>query len=305
MSHRHPPPLGRRVSGEALLIVTVIMWALGFTSARYAVTHGFDPLQYSAPRFIVGTLIFVIVALVREGTLRVARRDLPYVLPAALLGVLVNQLTFNYAVKFASASTVAIMFGTLPIFGAMIAAAIGWERIRGRHWLATVVSFVGVALVAIGAEVDLGGGLGGILLALGASLSFAAFSVSIAPLMRRYSAVRVSATVTLIGTVPLVLVSLPQLVSADWGRVELLAWGALGYQITMFVVTTYLWFIAIDRVGAAHATLWANLQPFAGAVAAVLILSEALAPIQVAGAVVLALAIAIARWRRPPSPILE
>ncbi len=297
--------VSRRVSGEVMLIATVIMWALGFTTARFAVTHGFQPLQYSAPRFVLGALVFVVVALIREGTLRFERRDLPYIVPAALLGVTINQVAFNYAVKFASASTVAIVFGTLPIFGAILAAAMGWERIRGRHWLATAVSFAGVALVAIGSGGDLSGDLGGILLALGASLTFAAFSVSVAPLMQRYSAARVSATVTVVGTVPLVLISIPQLVSADWGRIESLAWGALAYQLAMFVVTTYLWLIAIDRVGAGHATLWANLQPFAGAVAAVLILSETMAPVQVAGAVVLASAIALARWRRPPSPILD
>ena len=199
---QRPLSLAGRVSFEAILIATVIMWALGFTTARYAVTHGFEPLQYSAPRFALGALIFVIVTLLREGTLRFERRDLPYIVPAALLGVLINQLAFNYAVKFASASTAAIVFGTLPIFGAILAAAIGWERIRGRHWIAAVVSFAGVALVAIGSGRDLSGGLGGILLALGASLTFAAFSVSIGPLMQRYSAVRVSATVTAVGVIP-------------------------------------------------------------------------------------------------------
>ena len=107
---QRPLSLAGRVSFEAILIATIIMWALGFTTARYAVTHGFEPLQYSAPRFALGALIFVIVELLREGTLRFERRDLPYIVPAALLGVLINQLAFNYAVKFASASTVAIVF---------------------------------------------------------------------------------------------------------------------------------------------------------------------------------------------------
>ena len=40
------------------------------------------------------------------------------------------------------------------------------------------------------------------------------------------------------------------------------------------VVTNILWFTAIDRVGATRSALYANLQPFLGAVFALLILSE-------------------------------
>jgi drug/metabolite transporter (DMT)-like permease len=46
--------------------------------------------------------------------------------------------------------------------------------------------------------------------------------------------------------------------------------------------------------------LWVNLQPFIGALFAVLILSEDLVAIQIAGGVVIAISIAIARTRHQP-----
>ena len=56
---------------------------------------------------------------------------------------------------------------------------------------------------------------------------------------------------------------------------DFLAWDkaqhALAYgTLLAFVLNTILWFTAISRVGAPHATLWANMQPFLGAVFAVL-----------------------------------
>ena len=281
-----------------MLVAVVLLWSFGYTAGRYALTHGWEPLQYSASRFLIGALVFTVVALLKERSIRIERADLPYLLPAGLLGIFLNQVAFNYSLTLTTATTVALVFGTLPIFAAVLTRLLGWELLKPRHWLATGVSFIGVALVAIGADASLSGDLGGILLALGAVVTFATFSVSVGHLMRKYSVYRVTAVTTIVGTIPLALVSLPQLTAGNWPEIEPLAWGAMLYTLFMLVSTSYLWFAAINRVGASHATLWVNMQPFVGAIFAVIILSETLGGIQIAGAIVIALSIALAGWRR-------
>ena len=81
-----------------------------------------------------------------------------------------------------------------------------------------------MTLVAIGADASLSGELGGIPLALGAVVTFATFSVSVGQLMRKYSVYRVTAVTTIVGTVPLALVSIPQLTADNWSDIEPLAW---------------------------------------------------------------------------------
>ena len=297
--------MSKRGSGELMLVATILLWSLGFTTARYALTNGFEPLQYTAPRFVLGSVVFVVIALLRDRRFRFDRSDWKLIAIAAIVGVVLNQVTFNYSVSLATATTVSLLFGTLPIFAGVVAGAVGIERITARHWIATCVSFGGVALVALGSAGELSGELIGIVLALGAALTFAIYSVAVAPLMKNHSAYHVSAVVTVAGTIPLVIVAMPQLLSSDWGDIGVLAWGAWSYQTFMFIVTTYLWFLAIDRVGAAHATLWANLQPFTGAVIAVLILGETLGLPQIIGAIALGCAIALARSRRPLVRIAE
>ena len=289
-----------RASAEVILIVTVLLWSGSYTAARYAVTNGFEPIAYSSVRFAIGAAIFVAVVLWREGSLRISRRHLPYLVPAALVGVVINQVSFHYSVSLTEAAVVALIFGTLPIFAAILTMLLGWEALSTRHWIATGVSFAGVALVALGVSGRLSADLGGVLLALVASATFATFSVYAGRLMQHYSVYRVTAVVVLAGTIPLLLVASPQIAGMDWGALEPLAWTAFGYVVFMFVATTYLWFIAIDRVGAPHATLWVNLQPFIGALFAVLILSEDLVAIQIAGGVVIAISIALARTRHQP-----
>ena len=96
----------------------------------------------------------------------------------AALGIWLNQVTFAYSVRLTTAATVALMFGTLPIFVALISRAFRLERLRLRHWIATVISFSGVALVALGSSGGLGGDIGGILLGLAAAATWAAYSVA-------------------------------------------------------------------------------------------------------------------------------
>jgi drug/metabolite transporter (DMT)-like permease len=292
-----------RVPADLLLLVTVVLWSFNFTVVKYALTHGWEPLSYSSVRFALGAVLFSAFTFGRERTLRVDRADVQLVVAAAALGIWLNQLTFTYSVRLTTAATAALMFGTMPIFVALAAQALGLERLHVRHWLATTISFSGVALVALGATGGLSGDLGGILLGLGAAFTWAVYSVVIGPLMQRYSPYRISAFTLLVGSVPLVLSALGQLASQDWSSLGSLAWGAFVYSLLFSLVFTNItWFTAIDRVGAPRASLYVNLQPFLGAFFALVVLSEEMGALQVAGGLVIGAGIVLARNARPPAP---
>jgi len=67
------------------------------------------------------------------------------------------------------------------------------------------------------------------------------------------------------------------------------------------VVANLLWFGGISRVGPSRAAVFANLQPFIGAIFALLILSESITRLQIAGGLAIAAgdrALARPGWRR-------
>jgi drug/metabolite transporter (DMT)-like permease len=296
----------QRVPADVLLLITVVFWSFNFTVVKYALTHGWEPLAYSSVRFAIGALLFSGFTYAREGSLVVRRADVLLMSLAAAAGIWLNQLSFVYAVRLTTASTVALMFGTLPIFVALIAQAFGQERLTFRHWLATVVSFSGVALVAVGATGGIGSDIGGILLGLAASVTWAAYSVAMGPLMRRYSPYRISAFMLLVGSVPLLASAFEQLGRQDWSQLSALAWGAFVYSLFFSLVfTNIMWFTAIDRVGAARSSLYANLQPFLGAFFALVVLSEHMGPLQVVGGVVIGAGILLARRGQPLAPRVD
>jgi len=283
-----------------MLLATVLLWALNLSVTRYILTHGFQPLPYATVRYGLAALIFVGLTLFAERTLRVERRHLP-LLALAAVTLWLNQLSFVFALDITTASTIGLVLGAIPIFAALLGLALGTERPTGRFWLAAAISCAGVALVAIGAGGEVSGSLTGILLGLSTGATWAAYSVTIAPLMRTYSPSRISALVVPAAWVLIALSGLPETEDQDWALGwevwALLLFAALG----PLVVTNVLWFRAIHRIGPAKATLAVNLQPFVAAVLAVVLLNEPLALLQVLGGALIAVGILIVR-RRAPAP---
>lgn len=283
-----------------MLIATIVIWAFNITVTRYVLTHGFRPLAYGSVRYVAAALLAAAVALALEGSLAVGGGRSLFLIGAASVFLFANQVSFVYALKLGSATTVALILGSTPIFAAIVSSVLGLERLTGRFWLATAVGFGGVALVALGSGGDLSSDLGGDLLAIALSISWALYSVTIAPLMRRYSPFRISAVVLLVMCVPFVALSSPQLAEQDYGSLGWLVWVCLVFAIIgPLALTNVLWFTAIGRVGPSRATLFANIQPFVAAVFAYLILSEQLHVLQVVGGFTILAGILLERhWRR-------
>jgi drug/metabolite transporter (DMT)-like permease len=287
-------------STDLMLISTVVIWAFNITVTKYVLEHGFKPLAYASVRYGAAALLFALLTLTLERSLAVGGRSSLGLMAVAALVLFLNQLAFVYSLELTSATTVALILGTTPVFTALVAFGVGLERPSRRFWIAAVITFGGVTMIALGSGGSLSADLGGDLLALGLAATWAVYSVAIAPLMRDYSAYRISALILLATWVPLGLVSIGQLSEQDYGGLSAVVWLGLAFAIVgPLALTNVLWFTAISRVGPSRATLFANVQPFIAAIIAVLVLAENLTALQVAGGLAIALGILLERTYAP------
>jgi drug/metabolite transporter (DMT)-like permease len=289
---------------EVMLLVTIGLWSLNLTVSRYILTHGFLPLAFATVRYGFAVLVFVTLTLVLERSLRIRRADLGIVAAAAAF-VYLNQIGFVYALDRSSASVLGLILGATPIFAALAGLLLGTELLPPRFWVGALTSFAGVALVAAGSGGALSGDLGGVLLGVLTAATWAGYSILVTPLMRRYSATRISAVVLGAAWVPIALTGLPQLSEQDW-HLGWEVWALLVFAtLGPLVLTNELWFRSLDRIGPARATLAANLQPFLAAAIAVVLLSERLDALELAGGALIAAGILVARRRRVTAPPSE
>ncbi|HEX6491729.1 MAG TPA: DMT family transporter [Gaiellaceae bacterium] len=284
---------------DLMLLATVTLWALNFTVTKYVISHGFQPVAYGCVRFGAASLLFGGLAWSRERSFAIRRRDLAVLVVAALIGIFLNQLSFVYAIKLTTATTVALLFGLLPVLTGIFSFALGVERALGaRFWLAALLAFAGAALVALGSGGGVSGHLWGDLLGLGAAATWAWYSVAAAPLLERYSVLRISTLAFVIGTLPLLAVGAHQLATQNYGFGPRI-WLAYAFAVVgPLLLANLLWFGAIGRVGPARASVFANLQPFLAAIFSLVILSESITGVQVVGGLAIAAGILLSRRAR-------
>lgn len=286
---------------ELMLLGAIGLWALNLSVTRYILTHGFLPLSYAVVRYGLAASVFAVIGLVAERSLRLGRRDTTIALAAALV-VYVNQIGFVYALRGTSASVIALILASTPIFAALIGLALGTERLHARFWLGASLSFAGVAVVALGTGGEVAGDLRGIALGILTASTWAVYSILVTPLMQRHSATRISAVVLGVAWVPITLTGLPQVQEQQWDLGwevwALLVFATLG----PLVLTNVLWFRSLDRIGPARATLATNLQPFLAALVAVVLLDEPLDAVLLVGGGLIAAGILVARRRTAVVP---
>ena len=285
-----------------MLLTVILLWALNLSVTKYILEHGLEPLSYATVRYALAGAIFVALTLLAERTLRIERRHASVLLAAAVL-LWVNQVCFVLALDATTASTIGLLDRHDPdLRGALRPRARVASGSSARFWAAAAISSVGVALVAVGSAGDVEGGLrrdparprdgrdlGGV---LGRRHAAHADVLAVARERGRDSAAP-GCSIALVG--------LPTTTSQDWD-VGWEIWALLVLAtLGPLVLTNILWFRVLHRIGPARATLAANLQPFVAAVLAVVLLSETLGLAQIAGGVLIAAGIVVAR-RGPLRP---
>ena len=151
---------------------------------------------------------------------------------------------------------------------AIAAVVFAGERLHLGGWLAVASSTSGAALIALSSKEASGAShasMRGDLLVVLSMFAAIAWILISKRLMRRHSAVMVTAIVFWVGTVLLAAV-----VMVTWGfpslHYSLRAWIAIAEQgLFATAATTVLWNWGLKRVPASQAGIFVNLEPLAGA----------------------------------------
>ncbi|MSY60338.1 MAG: EamA family transporter [Actinobacteria bacterium] len=283
-------------SADLMLVITMTFWGGNFTATKYAITHGVHPLAYSSSRYTIAAIIFFGLSRVFEGSVRIARNDFG-VLALCAVGLVANQVCFIYALRYTSTASAALLFGTMPIFAALISFFAGIERPTRRFAIAAVVSLVGVVFVAVGTNGSLSSNLKGDALTMVAVITWAFYSVMATPMMTRYSPIRLSAYAFGCTSLVMLAIATPQLKTQTL-HLSHTVWATYSFAVVLSLVfANVLWFRSIKIIGPSRASLFSNLQFFLAALFGVLLLSEKITVLQVLGGVTIGVAILLSRPR--------
>jgi drug/metabolite transporter (DMT)-like permease len=274
---------------DLALVLMSAIWGLNFVVLKFTLLE-IAPMAFMPLRFLLASVLILIVLAARERTLGLRREDYLKVVVVGLVGTSFYQFLFINGVALTTASNSALILSSTPAFIALINRMLGRERLDRRGWLGIALAILGIVLIVESTNgVEWGSAtLVGDLLILFGAICWSLYSVLSAPLLKVYSTLRVTALSMAFGTIPLLLIGAPALLAQDWSRVGASGWAGLAYSFTLAIVLAYIiWNAGVRRLGGARTAIYNNLTPVVASLIAAVFLNEAITPLKILGAFVI------------------
>ena len=194
---------------DLLLLGTVCIWAVNFIVIKNVISGSLEPIAFTALRFAVASI--VLLPLLRSLTpaeRAVNDSDRWKIVGLGLIGNSLYQIFFITALANTLPTNAALILATPPIFIALIGALFKLERLTWLAWLGIFLSFGGITLVILGgapaeSSSSAANPLLGDLMALGAAIMWALYTLLAAPVLKRHPPIKLTALTVAVGAVPL------------------------------------------------------------------------------------------------------
>ncbi|HET8752517.1 MAG TPA: DMT family transporter [Gaiellaceae bacterium] len=294
-------PADRRGAFVAMLVCMVCFggtWPAGKVAASHV-----EPAVVAVVRFATAAgLLWLWARLSGRPVRRPARGDLGLLAVLGFTVVFAYNLFFLYGVRRAPATDGAVLVpGLIPPMTLLLAWPVLGEKPARRALLGLALALVGVVIVANPTGSVDARRLTGDALFVGASLSWAAYTLAGREATRRFGSVSANVFATAVGSLLLLPVTF---VGSGWsglGSASAGAWGSMAYlSLAGTVLAFVLFYEGVRLLGAAAAAAFALLVPIFGVLASVLVLGESLRPaLALGGAIVVAGLWLVQTPRRP------
>ncbi len=283
-----------------LALIVVAIWGVTFVSTKVLIGAGMQPATIFACRFslaYIGLWLYTILAR-KPFQIWNGWKDELVFLVLGVTGGSFYFLTENTALAYTQASNVAFLVCSAPLFTAIFTilysrfgksrfargletVRLGWPLVGG-----TLLAFLGMALMVFeGKKVQLSAA--GDLLAIGAALCWAVYSLFMGQITREYGTLTATRKVFFYG----LLTIIPFLGGCrDSFSAQILCqtavWGNLLFLGLIASLVCFLaWNVAIDKLGNVTSTNYVYLNPVFTLLSAMALLGERMTPLAALGSV--------------------
>lgn len=279
-----------------IALLTVLIWGSSFAAISYSLQNGFSAGHLLLFRFIIASLIFIILAFIPRMKIRMPeKKDILKILFLGWIGITGYHLGATFGQLTISAGTSGMLIGSGPIFTTVFAMLILKERISKVGWIGLALGFVGISVIAFESGESSFGIAPGVFLTILAAIATSILFVFQKTLYTKYSAMELTAYFTWAGTIPLFIFA-PGL----FETVSTLPFETVitGIYIGIFpTAVAYLtWGVALSMANASSISTTLYLEPVIAILVAWIWLNELPASMSIVGGIIAIFSVIIVNY---------
>lgn len=297
-SAEHPHRARERAALWAALAL-IVVWGANF-SVQKAVFEALSPGGFLFVRYLIMPLAAALLLCVHHGTRwpRLPRGELLALLKLGIAGHLLHVGMVTYGIHWSTAFSSSLILACGPVFTLLILRWHGIEKLSRAQVAGVAVAVLGVGVFL--SDKFAGGHWragGGDLVLLVAASFFSYYTVAAKPLIERHGGVLVMAYGTLLGSAPVVAVSLPAGLAVPWREIGPVIWAGTLYAVLVSAFLGWLvwgWVNAVRGVARTAPLLY--LMPPVAALVAWGVTGERYTVVKLVGAAITLGGVALAQY---------
>ena len=279
----------KKLVGHLYAMFTILVWGSCFVLTKNLLAVGITAVQIIPLRMI---LAYVTLLVMRPRFMRLPLRDELMFILIGITGGSVYFFLQNSALAHTFAANVSILIALSPILTVILAQLFSRKGERLGKWvyIGAVIAIAGVVMVVLNGTLTFHLSPVGDLLALGAALLWAIYSILIKPYTEQYDSFLVTRRVffwAFITAIPLMLMTdgMPNLTPLFTQPKVLLSWIFLA--VFGNAICFAIWNIAFQRLGVVITNNYLYASPFVTLIVGWLLLGEPVSLMSIIGAVLI------------------
>lgn len=259
------------------IIAAGVLWGTMGVFVRSLSRYNFTSMQISALRLIIGVVMIVIFAEIKDRKLfKIAIRDIYLFVGMGVLSVLLMSWLYFSAIIRISMGAASILLYTAPIWVLVASVIFYKEKFTLKKGIALVLAIGGC--VAVSGFSSKGVSVSGVLFGLGSGVAYALYSIIGKRALEKYSPITVTLYAFMFGafaTIPVcgpadMMINLGNNISAEF-IAELLGLGFVTVFAPYLLYTT-----GLSKTPAGKSAIMASAEPMTATVLGILVYSEEL-----------------------------
>jgi len=267
----------------------MVIWGGSYLSIKVIVAE-LDPTLSAFYRFSIAAIILFTILKTKYPEEKILKEDRVLMALSGLTGVSMYFFFENYSVSYTSASNVAVLISSIPVFTLISQRIVFKEKITLLKFFGAMLSAVGIVIIIASKEkISLfSAGTRGDLMALAAAFCWVIYNIITSKFKGNYKSITVTTYQILWGCVFLSP-------SLFFTKLTVPSLKVIGNTVFLAVLCSCIGYIiyiyCLEHLGATIVTTYINLQPIVTLIFAKLILKESVTLYQILGSVVIILGV--------------